>query len=1256
MSIFNNFVGLFEVNRTLRFELVPVGKTKKLIEDYQKGEKNEIYYDEERNKAYKDVKKIIDEYYRYYIDCVLSSNKLADEEELIKVFDLYTIIKESKTEEALKDFDKIQLEFRKRISKAFKCEEKKFGLDNYLHLFGKENCPFKIWLMNLCEKGDINQEEYKHNLEQLSKYKNKENNYITCLSNFKTNRNNIFTDKADPSSIANRIINENMIKYFDNCIRYEEIILKYQDLALILEPYNCVFKPELYSKYITQKGIDEYNSLIGRKAEDMYSKGINQLINEFAQKNNLSRRDVRIMNPLFKQILSEEKAFLENEEIISDRELIESVNNAYSIAKPLINEIFALTKEYFNYSNERIFVKTDSLRQISNDIYNDWSIIVNAKANALKEMSKKEQRCYKEVISIYKLNEFIVKYFENLDDNNLEAVNIYDYFKKVDINILDTLYNSFSNILSYENLSSDRKLPNEENDKGGEGYQQLQIIKSLMDKILEIMHFYKPLYLVKSGNSIIFSEFDEDFYSAFNAAYQKLGIIINIYNRIRNYVTKRDDISRDKIRQFLGCSSLLNGWENDNNYHNNGAVLFSNENDFYLAKLNEKLNPNDIEKLKKDKSVAYRYIYRMQKPDNKTIPKNFIRSKGTNYAPAIKEYNLPIEEIIELYDKGKYKTEYKKINPQEYKESLIKLIDYFKLGLQLHSSYNVFDFKWKESQDYENIAEFYKDVINSCYTLEKTPIDFEYLLSLVEQDKILLFRIYNKDFSKYSKGKPNLHTIYWRMLFSDQNINNINNTSKPVIKLDGGAQIYFRKSSIDDNVTHPAHTPIDNKNPLNAKPQSVFDYDLKKNKRYMSDKLMFHCPIRLNFRAGDITQRQINEKVNRLIENNNDINIIGIDRGERHLLYYSIINQKGEILDQGSLNTISNEYAQTDYRALLDKREKDRQQARKEWANIDQIKDLKSGYMSNVIHKIAKLMVANNAVVVLEDLNLGFKNSRKKVEKQVYQKFEKALIDKLNYLVFKDRMHSERGGSLLGYQLTSLYNEDINKLGKQIGFIYYVNPSYTSKICPLTGFVNLLRLKYENIEKSKELFGSMRCINYNSSEDYFKFSFDYKEMGYDKAGRTSWSVGTFGGARDIYNNKEKKYYSIEPTQALKNLFDTYNIMYLTEENLVDEICAVNDAQFYRKLMCILNIILMMRYNSGKEQDSDYLLCPVKDRNNTYYDSRKANEELPDNPDANGAYHIALKGLLQLKNIDNSKLMKINLNNWLEYRQSNGKPN
>ena len=89
-----------------------------------------------------------------------------------------------------------------------------------------------------------------------------------------------------------------------------------------------------------------------------------------------------------------------------------------------------------------------------------------------------------------------------------------------------------------------------------------------------------------------------------------------------------------------------------------------------------------------------------------------------------------------------------------------------------------------------------------------------------------------------------------------------------------------------------------------------------------------------------------------------------------------VIDLQGNIKEQYSLNEIVNEYNgntyHTNYHDLLDAREDERLKARQSWQTIENIKELKEGYLSQVIHKITQLMVKYHAIVVLEDLNMGF--------------------------------------------------------------------------------------------------------------------------------------------------------------------------------------------------------------------------------------------------------------------------------------------
>ena len=500
-----------------------------------------------------------------------------------------------------------------------------------------------------------------------------------------------------------------------------------------------------------------------------------------------------------------------------------------------------------------------------------------------------------------------------------------------------------------------------------------------------------------------------------------------------------------------------------------------------------------------------------------------------------------------------------------------------------------------------------------------------------------------------------MHTLYWKMLFDAENLKDV------VYKLNGQAEVFFRKASIkeEDKIVHKANSAIENKNTQNLKKQSVFEYDIVKDKRFTLDKFQFHVPITMNFKARGINN--INAEANRFINENKDIHIIGIDRGERHLLYLTLIDSKGLIKHQFTLNEIINEYNnieyRTDYRQLLDKREGNRDEERRNWKTIESIKELKEGYLSQVIHKISRLMVKYNAIVVLEDLNLGFIRGRQKVEKSVYQKFEKMLIDKLNYLVDKNKESGEAGGTLHAFQLTNKF-ESFQKMGKQSGFLFYVPAWNTSKMDPVTGFVNLIDTRYESVEKAKALMEKFASVKFNSRKGYFEFEINnYSHFsGKAEGTRQQWTICTYGTRIENFRNPEKNSKwdnrEIIITEALKKLFADAHID--ISGNLKEQISLQNEKSFFESFLHLLKLTLQMR-NSKTYTDIDYIISPVADSNGVFYDSRNCGDYLPANADANGAYNIARKGLWiveQIKQNPDPKKLKLAISNkeWMNFAQ------
>ena len=846
-------------------------------------------------------------------------------------------------------------------------------------------------------------------------------------------------------------------------------------------------------------------------------------------------------------------------------------------------------------------------------------------------------------------------------------------------------------------------------------------VKNYLDAIMDLYHFLKPLSVKltkKDEKKAEAYEKDTSFYGDFDVVLGALANIVPLYNQARNYLTKKP-FSVEKYKLNFKKTTLADGWDK-NKETANSCVILRKDGQYYLGvmdgshnalfteknidieSIKEQIKKKELDIKKENESLVkkkegtkvyqtkidkveklsnerkelqenlehlqsrvnfyqkmnYKQISDANKDIQNLIDIDNLTIRKTKNLEELKNKYLP-EEVNEIRRKESYKTrEGNKRNDSFNKDDLAKFTRYYIQRALKYEKWKDFHLKIKEPKEYSTFTDFTDDINRQGYIVDfQTNISANYINSCVENGKLYLFKIYSKDFSEKSKGRPNLQSLYWWALFDKKNLQNV------VYKLNGQAELFYRKNSITKKNTtiHEKGKPIRNKSPIQGKEKSTFDYDIIKDRRYTKDTFLFHVPITCNFKARKVFG--FNAKVNNYLKDDASVNIIGIDRGERHLAYYTIINQKGEIIKdkegnylQGSFN---NPTSTKNYHELLDKREKERGEARKLWGTIEKIKDIKTGYLSQVVHKIATLMVEHNAIVVFEDLNFGFKKGRFKIEKQVYQKLEKMLIDKLNYLVFKDKNSHEVGGTLKALQLTAPF-ESFKKLGKQTGFIFYVPAYHTSKVCPATGFVNLLYPKYETIEKAQNFFGKFDKICFNKDENHFEFHFDYQKFT-DKAegSKQKWVVYSHGTRLENFkNNKNQRWDSREVnlTDALTELFESNSIDCKNGDCLIQEIIKRNTKDFFRGLLRLLWLILQMR-NSKIGTSEDWLVSPVKDKNGNFFDSRHTDESMPQNADANGAYHIAMKGLLMIKSLAGTqsvdKFTSKHLSNkkWYEFIQS-----
>lgn len=1311
------FTNLYSLSKTLRFELKPIAQTKENIE---KGKFLES--DKKKSEDYKDVKKIIDNYHKYFIDDVLK-NATFDWKKLEEAIREYS---KNKSDDSAVENE--QKKLREEILKLFTSDKRYKALtaatpkdlfDTILpEWFGEKSNP------------DLNEAA----LETFQKF-------TSYFTGFQENRKNVYSADPIPTAVPYRIVNDNFPKFLQNISIFKTIQEKcpqvINDVEKELSPYlgkeklADIFTLESFNKYLgqggkeNQRGIDFYNQIIGGIAEKeggQNLRGINQFLNLYWQQNpEFAKENHRIkMVPLYKQILSDRSSLsFKIESIENDEELkivllecADKLEGKNEEKKSVFEDTCDLFESLKNQNLWEIYINRKDINTVSRILTGDWSWLqarMNVYADEKFTTKAEKERWQKSLddegenkakgfYSLAELNEVLEYSSENVAETDIRITDYFEhrcryYIEKeserfvqgselIALSIkemcddIQTKKKGMDRVL--ENLSDEKQLREKADD--------VVVIKDYLDAVQDLLHRIKPIKVNGAG--------DSSFYSIYDPIYSALSEVISVYNKTRNYITKKA-ASPEKYKLNFDNPTLADGWDL-NKEQANTSVLLRKDGMYYLGIMNPKNKPKFAEKYEvADGQACYeKMIYKLLPGPNKMLPKVFFSTKG-------KETFNPPENVLKGYEEGKHKKgENFDIN------FCYELIDWFKSAINQHEDWKKFGFKFSDTKSYKDISDFYREVTEQGYKLTFINIPDSEINKMVSEGKLYLFQIYNKDFAPGSTGMPNMHTLYWKNLFSEENLKNV------CLKLNGEAELFYRPAGIKEPTVHAKGSYLVNRTTedgesipekiyleiyknANGKLDSLSDeaksykenhkvvikkasHEIIKDRHYTEAKFLFHVPLTINFKASG-NSFSINENVRRFLKNNPDVNIIGLDRGERHLIYLSLINQKGEILKQFTFNEVErNKNGQTikvNYHEKLDQREKERGAARKSWQAIGKIAELKEGYLSAVIHQLTKLMVEYNAIVVMEDLNFGFKRGRFHVEKQVYQKFEHMLIDKLNYLVFKDRGLNEPGGVLNGYQLAGQF-ESFQKLGKQSGMLFYVPAGYTSKIDPKTGFVSMMNFKdLTNVHKKRDFFSKFDDIHFDQTNGCFVFTFDYKNFdgkAKEEMKQTKWSVYS-REKRIVFFSKTKSYEDVFPTEKLQSLFENAGIDYKSGNPILDSIMAIGAdlkdgakpskdiADFWDGLLSNFKLILQMR-NSNARTGEDYIISPVMADDGTFFDSReefKKGEEakLPVDADANGAYHIALKGLSLINKINLTKDeelkkfdMKISNADWFKFAQ------
>ena len=1277
----DEFTDRYPVTKTLGFKLVPVMGTEQRIKEHKVLESDAQLAD-----SYKKMKATGDEFHKAFIQTVLENAEMPPHYE-----EYCSLLKATREEKAMpsyrRDLNKANAALKAEISGQFRkdpCYAKLFKKEFFSELLpkfveGREDLFFD--------------ESFKKRTTDFSDYhKTRENFYAPDGSIVRR-----IVDDNIPKHLTNIVAFSTLLaSEAADCVNRIEKelsgILNGATLADWFREDTLVWSQEAIETCNALIG--------GIMTADRHIKGLNNYVSEYNQTHTeklmfFSKMYKMVMSDRVRLSWLPD-AFTTEEEVIkaiSEFHRTKLAADNYAV-RTVIHKMFA--DAAVSGSTDRIYYSGKELHELSNELFGQASVIryalehyyVNhkdlkfednfAKASEQKQekmLAVKRKFTAPKQISLALLDDVLLHYADECDSS--EAKKVAKQYQGI-MTLINTCIDNVEACMA----SADESYRTVEEKYGHSSFNELKpTVKKYLDSVLNIHRQLRCFSITDPS-----LEFDTAFYAAHDEACECLGTCVPLYNMVRNYATKKPfstaktNLTFGKVGTFLGGWVDSHGAKSDNGTAS-GGYLFRKKNaigeyDYYLGvSVDPKLFRTGRDVEEQDKSEFERLEY--YQLSNKSF-------YGKAYDGSYKADSLAAMQAIRAFvvrEKGRFDEathgmlmEYlssamatpmvviKRLRnnaPDAYKR-LLEDPDFSEanqlLSQKLLSLVSIQSRLDGTGAITKKTYEVYTDIMADIEELTRTNRTFRYHaiskkemeLALANELKPLyLFKITNQDLSyaetftkglRKSRGRDSLHTMIFKALMSgEQGTYDI-----------GTGKVFYRPASIPERDTHPANVPIRSKTKRDK--TNTFTYAIQKDRRYMKDMFSFQLSVICNYSAAGDTN--INKDMLEYLTRHPDVNIIGVNRGEYNLLYVTVIDQQGNILRDKDgkllsypLNTIVSNYkdaagrvhtVEKSYRDVLDEREKQRLEERQNWEDVSKIKDIKAGYLSQVVHHLTSLMMEYNAVLVLEDLENRFVQKRTAIEKSIYGQFEKALITKLNFFFRKDVDPNEPGGLFNPYQLTAPLKA-MKDIHAQTGCIFYVSPWMVTRLDPATGFTDMLYVNTDAPVKTyKTFFEKMLGIRYNPDKKWFEFHVDYRA--YDALMpddiRTEWTICTHSETRWAYdkkmNNNKGGYRLVQVTDELGELLKAEGISYEDGHDLKADILNRNSRKFFTSLYKLLKLVTQLHYRA--KDDIDVLISPVAKADGTFFRS-DAGLSAPNNGDANASYNIARKALFGIRNLD-----------------------
>ena len=208
---------------------------------------------------------------------------------------------------------------------------------------------------------------------------------------------------------------------------------------------------------------------------------------------------------------------------------------------------------------------------------------------------------------------------------------IADYVQKRAVELYDSV------ACAYENMSNKVINAREGKVKLYQDDEKTEIIKTFLDAVQEFKKFAEMFCYDGTDG-------DTTFYGEFANYYGQIAEIIPLYNKCRNYLTKKP-YSEDKIKINFDNAELLHGWDANKEKNYLTVLLFKNGS-YYLGILDKKHKNvliKDVPEKTQEEPCFKKMIYKLLPDPKRNMPRIILHAKSN------KKLFEPSDEIYSLF-------------------------------------------------------------------------------------------------------------------------------------------------------------------------------------------------------------------------------------------------------------------------------------------------------------------------------------------------------------------------------------------------------------------------------------------------------------------------------------------------------------------------------------------------------------------------------------------------------------------------------